>query len=94
MFKMNEDFLKSNVDSHTCISHYEDRKSIRMNQIKFFKIQPLALKAQWKHFGNKRKDELEVGSGDFNHSRIWCEEMMENMKCVKIKNRIRATVNA
>lgn len=41
-----------------------------MNQIKFFKIQPLALKAQWKHFGNKRKDELEVGSGDFNQSRI------------------------
>ena len=70
MFKMNEDFFKSNVDSHTCISHYEDRKSIKMNQIKFFKIQPLALKAQWKHFGNKRKDELEVGSGDFNHSRI------------------------
>lgn len=41
-----------------------------MSQIKILKIQPLALKAQWKHFGNMRKDELEVGSGDFNQSRI------------------------
>lgn len=45
-------------------------KSIKMNQIKILKIQPLELKVQWKHFGNKRKYELEVGSGDFNQSRI------------------------
>ena len=69
-------------------------KSIKMNQIKILKIQPLELKVQWKHFGNKRKYELEVGSGDFNQSRIWCEKMMENMKSVKIENGIRATINA
>lgn len=36
--------------------------------------------------GEKIINELEVGSGGFNQSRIWCEKKMENMKNVKIKN--------